>query len=110
MGGVGFAARAVTASKDVGPELGNSDVDLDTDGCTHDLFEVAFDVHVVVSPSAGTAFVGLWGGVAWRGRLRGSTGIEARDARAASVTICCLPCSLIRNSTSTLTKGLDLPG
>jgi hypothetical protein len=106
VGGVGFAARAVTASKDVGPELGNSDVDLDTDGCTHDLVEVASDVHVVDSPSAGTAFVGLWGGV---GCLRGSTGIGARDARAASVTICCLPCPPIRNSTSTLTKGLDLP-
>jgi hypothetical protein len=52
VGGVGLAARAVTA-KDVGPAELGTDVDLDTDDdCTHDsdLVEVAFDVHVVVSP------------------------------------------------------------
>jgi hypothetical protein len=58
-----FAARAVTAQDDVEPELGLGR------GFGHAptiSLRWTFDVHVVVSPSPGAAFVGLWSGLSSR--------------------------------------------
>jgi hypothetical protein len=93
VGAVGFAARAVKAAGDVGPELGTgtwTDVGLDTDDCTHPP-KIHFEVADLRCPCSGftlqRAPLLLDYGVS--GCLRGSTGIGGRARARQSLYVAC---------------------